>query len=161
MEWKSSPSLAVTTLPSGTTGKVKRGGSGGGPDELPFTPFDATVTPGSPKAGFTPGLVDRIVPSIGGDRIVLLVGDPARPPALDLPGASGYVWIKCPLDATGVATDAVFEAGAEVPDPAPDFAYRPAAYYEIADGLITRLQRLLFSNQSHKRCGGESTWGQA
>lgn len=159
LEWKSSPSLDVTTLPSGTTGKVRRASGGGGATIIPpFTPEDASEGE-TLKISFTPGLVDRFIPTIDGVSLASFTGAPPAPPKITVAGAEGQVWIKNTLDAAGTITESIIETGAALPADTETIAYRPLATFTTDEGAFTSLVGLLNTNQNHKRCGGVSTWG--
>jgi len=143
----------------GTTLHVRSGGGGGGVK----TPFKLTglIVEEAAYIRVRPGLVDNIVPTINGVSIAGFTGSPLAPPKLAVSGATGQVWIKNTLDAAGTITESIIESGADMPADTETLAYRILGSFTSDDGVFTSVTSLLTTNQSHKRCGGVSTWGSA
>lgn len=124
----------------------------------PPHPFKLTgfIESGTAYIRVYPGLIDNIVPTIGG---VSLVRIPA--PSVAVSGAAGVLWVKCTLDATGGITNAIIETGSALPEDDENYAHRMLGSFTSASGQFTSIWSALNTNQSHKRCGGYSTWGAA
>lgn len=107
-----------------------------------------------------PGIVDNIIPTLDG---VPLTGMPS----LNVTGEMGWIWIECQLNQRGKVVSAKIQQGKIFPPDSIDKAHRmlgvftaSAPIFEQA-GVFTSLFSLLRHNQSHVRCAGVSSWGDA
>ena len=124
----------------------------------PFTP-SGSIEGGAAYVSFSPGLINNAIPTIEGTHLNMLVGEPPAAPKIAVSGAAGQVWVRCELDGEGRITDCIVQTGATIPVDDDDYAYRLLCTFTSASGQFTSLWQAITHNQSHKRCGGESTWG--
>jgi hypothetical protein len=141
--------------PEGFTITGTATGDGGSSPDLPFQ-LTGFIEADTAYISCTPGLIDDIVPTMGG---ISLLNLPA--PKIAVTGASGVLWVKNTLDAAGVITASIIEAGSAMPANSSVLAYRMLGSFTSASGQFTSVVSLLHTNQAHRRCNGSSTWGSA
>lgn len=147
-------------IDEGPEGFTITGTASGDGESIPDHPFtlSGSIVSGAAYISCTPGLIDNIVPTMGGTSLASV---PA--PKIAVAGADGQLWIKNTLDDTGSIIASIVEAGGAMPedDEDGDFCYRLLGSFTSASGQFTSVWSALQTNQSHKRCGGVSIWGQA
>lgn len=150
LQWKSSPSIEVTTLGYGTTGRVKRGGAGA--TEILRTMFVSDVS--STEIEVSPGRIANIKPTLGGEE---LDADPAPKLAIT---TTSVVYVRGDFDEDGVPTAFVILAAAEVPDDTEEQGHKVLADVVCEDNKIVAVHPVAWNLTEVQKCGALTyLWG--
>ena len=151
------PGVRVSRSPNGTTidaavtttQVVGRSGQA-----APFTLFGFTETdPAAAKITVAPGMVNNIVPTIGGTSLAAV---PA--PTITVTGASGQIWMAVTVDGAGDATAAVITNETVEPEDTDTMKHRLIGTWTASGGAFTSVTPILNANQTLYLCNGTAIW---
>lgn len=123
----------------------------------PFTLSGFTETdPAAAKITVAPGMVNNIVPTIGGTSLAAV---PA--PTITVTGASGQIWMAITVDANGTATAATISNLTSTPAETSTVKNRLIGAWTASGGAFTSVTSILNANQTLYLCNGTAIWEQA
>jgi hypothetical protein len=113
------------------------------------------IESGVAKIGIKPGMVNNLVPTIGGTSLVAV-----PPPTITVTGASGIIQLKATVDGVGAITALIAEnvAGPTVTADTTTLKYKLIGTWTSDAGQFTSVNSILNTNQTLYLCNGTAIW---
>lgn len=146
----------VSTFANGTIATTPRQQPWRWKPNVPFRLVGFVDTGPTSKIIVRPGMVNNLVPTIGGTSIAAM-----PPPALTVSGSTGVVYLKATVDAAGTITALVIQNGTSVPadtTTAPIYKYKLIGSWTASGGAFTSVMGILNTNQTFRLCNGAAEW---
>lgn len=111
------------------------------------------VVSGSARISVVPGMVNNLVPTIGGTSLAAF---PA--PTLTVTGASGIIVLQATTTTAGRVTAVAVGNVTEIPADDSTHKYKLVGTWTASGGAFTSVVSILDANQSTYLCGAEFIW---